>query len=176
MEIPSGNGSTAAGTVNAVPVGLEIEYNHDLDVAEEFLAVYPSIREALKDQRLLKKFVYFDRVARTHKRSFQLLGLWSLVLGLVPLVVAALRMTVGESAFAGVADIGVVSELCGVASVASFCGHEGVGTGFCGVWPVTGENASASGIFRSSSMAGSWDSLSMIGLRTITNSTVVGGN
>jgi hypothetical protein len=105
------------GPAAAPSAGLEIEYNHDLDVAEPFLAVYPSIRDALRDPRLLERFQFFDKVARSHKRSFQLLGLWSLLLGLVPLSTAALRMTIGEAVFARVGEINIASELCGLASV-----------------------------------------------------------
>jgi len=117
MKLTGGNVSSVATPAGTKPAGLEIEYNHDLDVSEPFLSAYPSIRLALKDQRLLDAFTYFDITARSHKRSFQLLGLWSLVLGLVPLVLSAIRMAVGEPAFSRVAEINVAAELCGVASV-----------------------------------------------------------
>jgi hypothetical protein len=98
------------------PAGLEIEYNHDLNPSEEFLTGYPSIRDALKDDRLPNAFSQYDRLAQAHKRSFQLLGIWSLGLGLAPLLLAAVRLMIGEPAFSKVAAIEVVAELCGVAS------------------------------------------------------------
>src|SRR6266478_5611188 len=64
--------ATPSGTK---PAGLNVEYNHDLDVSEAFLCAYPSIREALRGQRLLKEFIYFDQRAKTHKRSFHCLDL-----------------------------------------------------------------------------------------------------
>jgi len=88
-----------------------------LDVSEAFLCAYPSIREALRDQRLLETFSFFDVQARAHKKSFQSLGLWSLILGLVPLVAAAVRMAVGEALFAKVAPANITWEFCGVVSV-----------------------------------------------------------
>ncbi len=97
--------------------GLNMEYNHDLDVSEGFLCAYPGIRAALKDARLLEAFQFYDRQARAHKRSFQLLGFSSLILGLIPLLVASLRMIAGESAFARMSQISILAEFCGVASV-----------------------------------------------------------
>jgi len=99
------------------PPGLIIEYNHDLDVSDDFLVTYEPIRNALKDDRLLKRFNYFDAKAKSHKRSFHLFGLWSLLLGSVPLVIAAVRMVMGEPRFAGIASAYLLAELCGIASV-----------------------------------------------------------
>lgn len=99
------------------PAGLGIEYNHDLDVSDAFLSVYPSLREALKDARLLKAFKYFDENARSCKWSFQLFGLSSLVFGLVPLSVTAIRMMIGEPAFGRIAGINIPAELCGLFSL-----------------------------------------------------------
>jgi hypothetical protein len=101
----------------AEPAGLRAEYNHDLNVSEEFLAAYPSIRKALKDERLLERFTFFEDRAKSHKRWFHLLGLWSLILGSVPLIIAALRMIVGEGAFAAYTRAYSAAELCGVASI-----------------------------------------------------------
>src|SRR6266851_2349175 len=117
MKSTSQRVSTASESVGAEPVGLHIAYNHDLDVSEAFLCAFPSIREALRDERLLERFNYFDQKAKDHKRSFHRLGRWSLILGMVPLVVAAVRMIVGEPLFIRVADANIAAELCGVASV-----------------------------------------------------------
>lgn len=111
------NNSHQVASTQPEPPGLKIEYNHDLDVSEAFLAAYPSIREGLKDERLLETFNYFDGKAKAHKRSFHLFGLWSLILGSVPLVIAAVRMVVGEPRFAHLAVGYSAAELCGVASV-----------------------------------------------------------
>ena len=115
VNLASTNLTPGGNTTN--PPGLETKYNHDLDVAEPFLVAYTPIRDALRDQRLLERFDFFDTIAKEHKRSFESLGLWSLVLGVVPLVVAALRMAVGEPAFSRVTEIGVIGEVSGVASV-----------------------------------------------------------
>lgn len=99
------------------PAGLKVEYNHDLDVSDAFLNAHPNIQEALKDKRLLEAFKYYDDEARSHKRSFHFLGLWSLILGSVPLLLAALRMVAGEAALARVSEIYIGADLCGVASI-----------------------------------------------------------
>lgn len=91
----AGSGEPSIG-VRESPPGLDIEYNHDLNVSEDFLRCYPAIRKALNDERLLERFDYYDREAKKHKRNFQGLGLGALILGLIPLLVAALRMAVGE--------------------------------------------------------------------------------
>ena len=74
MDLLSSKFTSVAAPGGTKPAGLEVEYNHDLDVSEAFLSAYESIREALKDQRLLDAFNYFDGKAKAHKRSFQLLG------------------------------------------------------------------------------------------------------
>src|ERR1043165_337697 len=97
--------------------GLKVEYNHDLDVSDGFLATYQPIREALRDERLLETFRYFDGEARSHKEAFHRLGIWSLALGSIPLMIAAIRILVGEIHFLPFGVIYSVAELCGVASV-----------------------------------------------------------
>jgi hypothetical protein len=99
------------------PIGLDIQYNNDLRVSKAFLDQYPSIRDALNDDRLLEAFDRYDRLASDYKRKFHLCGLFSLILGSVPLIVAALRMVVSETYFARAAWVSVVAELCAVASV-----------------------------------------------------------
>jgi hypothetical protein len=98
--------------------GLAVEYNHDLNVAGEFLASYSSIRDALRDERLWQEFQALDNEAEAHKRSFERLGLLALVLGLLPLVTAALRMMIGEPVFAGLWGLVLAAEFAGVLSVA----------------------------------------------------------
>jgi hypothetical protein len=97
--------------------GLAIKYNHDLNPVEEFLSAYPEIRNGLKDVRLLETFSHFDAIAQAHKSSFERLGLISLILGVTPLAMAAVHLTVGEDVFSKVANVNVATELCGVLSV-----------------------------------------------------------
>ena len=63
--------------------GMEFQYNHDLDVSEEFLTNSGRIRHALKDRRLLEAFESYKDQAALHKKWFERLGLISLVLGLL---------------------------------------------------------------------------------------------
>jgi hypothetical protein len=99
------------------PPAVILQYNHDLDVSEKFLAVYSPIRDLLRDERLLAAFKTFDIHALKYKRAFHRLGLWALILGLVPLVLAAIRMMAGEPLFGAVGDVGLVAELCGLLSI-----------------------------------------------------------
>ena len=96
---------------------LDFQYNHDLDVSEDFLAFYPAIRGVLQDERLLTIFRELDERAQAHKRAFHRLGIGALILGLTPLVVAAVRMTMGEPLFSGIAGINVGAELSGILSM-----------------------------------------------------------
>jgi hypothetical protein len=97
--------------------GLVIEYNHDLDVSEGFLSGFSPIRDALRDERLWKRFQEYDKEAKVHKRSFERLGLIALVVGLLPLVTSALRMMIGEPVFASFWGIVLGAEFGGVLSV-----------------------------------------------------------
>ena len=96
------------------PPGLKLEYNHDLDVSEDFLCAHAPIRKALKDERLIRAFTYYDGEARKHKRWFESLGMWILTLALVPLLVAAVRMIVGELAWKE--EISISAETLGLIS------------------------------------------------------------
>jgi hypothetical protein len=75
--------------------GMEFQYNHDLNVSEEFLANFARIHHALKDRRLIEAFESYNDKAALHKKWFERLGLISLILGLFSLESAALRMTLG---------------------------------------------------------------------------------
>jgi hypothetical protein len=103
---------------NAIAPGMALEYNHDLNVSEAFLAGYPLIRDLLKDQRLLEEFNSFDAIAKSNKRSFQILGFTSLVLGMFPLLISAVRMVTGEPIFLTITALGVVADSCGAVAIA----------------------------------------------------------
>jgi hypothetical protein len=103
--------------MGAEPDGLHIEYNHDLKVSDAFIHAFSLIRGALRDQRLLDEFSYFECQTRTHKWWFHVLGVSSLAFGAVPLVAAAIRMAIGEPIFTVVHRLGAVAELCGLISV-----------------------------------------------------------
>jgi hypothetical protein len=75
--------------------GMEFQYNHDLDVSDEFLANYKDIQHALKDRRLIGAFESYNARAALHKKWFERLGLISLILGILSLESAALQMTLG---------------------------------------------------------------------------------
>src|SRR5713226_2914612 len=49
-------GNERENSIGDKPPGLEVEYNHDLNVSERFVAAYPSLRKALKDEPLLQLF------------------------------------------------------------------------------------------------------------------------
>ncbi|MBV9762061.1 MAG: hypothetical protein JO340_15970 [Acidobacteriaceae bacterium] len=97
------------------PPGLKLEYNHDLDVSEDFLRAYTLIRKALKDERLIRAFRYYDGEAKKHKRWFESLGIWTLLLALAPLLVAAIRMIVGDEMWKE--EISTSAETLGLISV-----------------------------------------------------------
>lgn len=97
--------------------GLRVEYNHDLDVSESFLTVFPSIRDALKDTQLLKKFYYFDEKAIAHKKSFHSLGLWSLILGASSLIATAILIIVQNPAFPGLHVMFLITHLLAIAAI-----------------------------------------------------------
>jgi hypothetical protein len=77
--------------------GLQTEYNHDLRVSETFLQSHEPIRDALRDDRLLAAFDFYESQAKSHKRMFHALGLWSLILGLLTLASAAMAAMTGQS-------------------------------------------------------------------------------
>jgi hypothetical protein len=108
--------NSSKATTYAMP-GMDIEYNHDLKVSEEFLAGYPTIRDLLKDDRLIGAFEYFDLRAKSHKRMVEVLGVWSLVTGLVPLMAAAVRVMIGEGAFSKLTLLRLTAECSGLVSV-----------------------------------------------------------
>jgi hypothetical protein len=74
---------------------MEFQYNHDLNVSEEFLANFGRIRHALKDRRLIESFESYKDKAAQHKKWFERLGLVALVLGVLSLESAALQMILG---------------------------------------------------------------------------------
>src|SRR2546425_1215021 len=74
MSEPSGSGTQmrpdsreTQGASN--PPGIEVKYNHDLNVSDQFLSSYPAIQGALKDERLVKGFKYYDSRAKRQKRG-----------------------------------------------------------------------------------------------------------
>lgn len=99
MGRSDGLASPAAITSARTPPhpGLQVEYNHDLDVSEGFLSSHALIEKALKDKRLIEAFNYYESMALSHKRMFHLLGLGSLLFGLLTLVSAATSVIVGDS-------------------------------------------------------------------------------
>jgi len=97
--------------------GLGIEYNHDLNVSEEFLAYNAVIRDALKDQRLLDMFTQYEKEAKSCKRAFQSLGLWSLIFASISLVSAALSVVMGRSLTSGYGLWSAPVEFASVASI-----------------------------------------------------------
>jgi len=99
-----------AGTANTPPPGLYVEYNHDLNVSEAFLQNYAPVQEALRDQRLLAQFKYYDSKAKSHKQMFHLLGFGSLLLGLLTLAAAAISVIAGRSLVQGIGPLATVAE------------------------------------------------------------------
>jgi hypothetical protein len=75
--------------------GMKFQYNHDLNVSEEFLGNFPKIHHALKDRRLIEAFESYNEKAALHKKWFERLGLISLILGVPSLEAAALQLTLG---------------------------------------------------------------------------------
>jgi hypothetical protein len=117
-RLPKVPAAQAPRALHSTQPGLALEYNHDLNVSEEFLASYPLIRDLLKDRRLLEEFHSFDRTAKSSKRAFQTLGFLSLVLGLIPLLISAARMVAGEATFPTIADLSVAADFCGAVAIA----------------------------------------------------------
>ena len=74
-----------------------VHYNHDLDVDHSLLSVFPTLAEALRDERVLALFKEYDRRARKHKRAFHALGVGSLLSGLMALSWAALSVMTGAA-------------------------------------------------------------------------------
>jgi hypothetical protein len=99
------------------PPGMRIEYNHDLDVSSDFLAAFPALDSILKDARLISEFRRFNAIAIRNKRVFHVVGFLSLLFGLVPLVLAAVRLTVGEDRFAHLQLINPIANAFGVAAI-----------------------------------------------------------
>jgi hypothetical protein len=93
--------------------GMEFQYNHDLNVSEEFLANFGRIRHALKDRRLIEAFESYKDQAVLHKKWFERLGLISLALGLLCLASAALQLTLG-SISEGLAPLWFATEIGGL--------------------------------------------------------------
>jgi len=85
------------GSVRTQTPGLAPEYNHDLNVADAFLAGFPLIRTALKDQRLLNAFGSYEAEAKLHKRRFHRLGLLSLLCALLALISSGAAAIIGQS-------------------------------------------------------------------------------
>jgi len=73
-----------------------VRYNHDLDVAPDFLDAFPTIRIALRDERLLTLFHHFDTEARRAKGAYHSIGVASLALGLIGLSGTAVSIMQGE--------------------------------------------------------------------------------
>src|ERR1700744_2355694 len=113
-NVPAG---APSATPAAVPPGIKPEYNHDLNVSAEFRRGYPRIADCLIDQRLFTAFQAYDKEAKSTKWGFETLGFWSLLLGTFPLLVAATRMTFGETRFTGIAALGTVGDFCAAAAV-----------------------------------------------------------
>jgi hypothetical protein len=101
----------------SAPPGLAVVTNTDLDVPEAFLTGYPAIRDLLKDERLLALFRRYDAHAVWHKRLFHRLGFWSLALGSLPLVMAAVRLVTGEQIFTRLEGLAFATDCCGVIAV-----------------------------------------------------------
>ncbi len=81
--------------MNSYPI--TVEYNHDLSVSEKFLEAFPTLRVALRDQRLIDAFQFYEKEAKRHKRSFHVLGASSLFLGLITLSTAAIEVMIGQT-------------------------------------------------------------------------------
>ena len=98
-------------------LGIHNSYNHDVNPSEGFLSGYPLIAHALRDKRLIEQFELFEARAKSYKKRFQLLGLWSLLLGLIPLCMSAARLAMGEAAFTHLFFVDAIGEVAGVASI-----------------------------------------------------------
>ena len=97
--------------------GLHIAYNHDVCVSEEFAQTHATIAEALRDERLLKAFEFYEHQAKHHKRLFHALGFGSLLMGLVTLISAALAAAYGQSMVHVFGRAGVIAEAGSVAAL-----------------------------------------------------------
>jgi hypothetical protein len=95
-----------------------IEYDHDLDVSKQFTEIYPLISGALRDERLISAFRLFDKEVRKHKRAFEALGLCSLLLGLLPLLTSAIRLSASEALFARLSTLNIITNSCGALAIA----------------------------------------------------------
>ncbi len=75
---------------------MAVQYNHDLEVSEEFLEAFPALRVALRDERLIETFRFYEKEAKKHKRLFHAFGVSSLFLGLFTLAAAAVEVIIGQ--------------------------------------------------------------------------------
>lgn len=71
-------------------------YNHDIDVAPEYAALYPKIKSLLRDEVLIKEFHAIDAEAQAAKRRFETTGAIGVVLGLLPLLLSPLLLSMVE--------------------------------------------------------------------------------
>lgn len=96
---------------------ITVEYNHDLAVSEKFLEAFPTLRVALRDQRLIEAFQFYDREAKKHKRLFHFFGVSSLFVGLITLAASACEVMIGRS-FSDIIGTGTIFvEFGSVASI-----------------------------------------------------------
>lgn len=96
---------------------MAVEYNHDLAVSEKFLEAFPTLRVALRDQRLIDAFQFYEREAKKPKRLFHVFGVSSLFLGLITLAAAAVEVMIGRSLSHTIGWGTIVVEFGSVASI-----------------------------------------------------------
>jgi len=95
--------------------GMKFKFDHDLLLTEEFINVFPSIRRALRDDRLNKQFLDYKKEAEFHKRTFAGLGLASLLFGFFSLASIAVQLILGD-ARAQFGSVWIIAEAAGVVS------------------------------------------------------------
>jgi hypothetical protein len=102
-------GTVGSRSVRVVP-GLRAEFNHDIDVGNEFLEHFEPIGNALNDTRLLGAFSAYDRIAKSNKRTFHLLGVLSLAFALITLLSVGIGIVFGISVTHSYGLIGLCAE------------------------------------------------------------------
>jgi len=109
--------SPAKNASGSIDLGMKSSYNHDLNVSDSFLSLFPDIAEVLRDERLLTMFATYEDLSKKYKSRFHALGLWSLILGCIPLFLASMHLTIGERNFDAVPSIALVAGVSGAISV-----------------------------------------------------------
>jgi hypothetical protein len=97
--------------------GMKFKFDHDLDPSDEFIAEFPPIKQALKDDRLNAQFFDYKRQAQSRKKTFAGLGFISLLFGFFSLAAIAIQVMLGEAS-ARLGPVWIITEAAGVVSFA----------------------------------------------------------